>query len=400
MFKYLRNGIIILLAMFILESYGGAFFNSRMASAATSEEDLQNSIDKAAKKAQETQKQIDASQNVLQKTQVEISTTQQLINKTETDISRKEAEIKSLGNRIELNKKILSEYIKELYVDGVEDPFMQIALSGQGLNELAEQSDQLLSVKDKIIKILQEIDDSKNKVEQVKSELEDKKDEHEKILTVHKSEQVEIKEDIQQAEATLAELNAKINKLKGELSSLLGSNVSFDNVMEAADFASKATGVRKDFILGMLVVESGLGKFTGGCTADKSNMSKYRLGIFKDICSELKYDWKKKKVSCPPSSYKGTGGAMGVAQFMPDTWLGYKSIVSSLTGHKPPDPWNLTDGVVAMAKKLANGGASSKTKSGECKAAKLYLSGTTSSKYDWYCTRVAYWSKNYEDKLN
>ena len=127
-------------------------------------------------------------------------------------------------------------------------------------------------------------------------------------------------------------------------------------------------------------------------------MSSYRLGIFKDICEELDYKWKTRKVSCPPSGYKGTGGAMGVAQFMSDTWLGYKKSIASLTGHNPPDPWNLTDGVVAMALKLAKGGATKK--SGECNAAKLYLSGTTSSKYNWYCTKVLYWADNYESKLN
>jgi hypothetical protein len=89
---------------------------------------------------------------------------------------------------------------------------------------------------------------------------------------------------------------------------------------------------------------------------------------------------------------------MGVAQFMSDTWAGYKSQITSLTGSNPPDPWDLTDGVVAMAIKLARGGATSK--SGECNAAKLYLSGTTSKTYNWYCDKVSYWSKNYEDKLN
>ena len=88
---------------------------------------------------------------------------------------------------------------------------------------------------------------------------------------------------------------------------------------------------------------------------------------------------------------------MGVAQFMSDTWVGYKSSISSKTGHNPPDPWNLTDGVMAMGLKLARGGASSKK--GECNAAKLYLSGTTNSKYNWYCEKVLYWADNYEAKL-
>jgi len=45
---------------------------------------------------------------------------------------------------------------------------------------------------------------------------------------------------------------------------------------------------------------------------------------------------------------------------LPDTWLGYKSQIAAKTGHNPPDPWNLTDGVVGMAIKLAKGGATKK----------------------------------------
>jgi len=92
---------------------------------------------------------------------------------------------------------------------------------------------------------------------------------------------------------------------------------------------------------------------------------------------------------------------MGVAQFMPDTWKSYESSIASVTGHNPPDPWNLTDGVTAMALKLAKvSGVTSHEKSAEKDAAKLYLSGTTSSKYDWYGERVLYWADNYEKLLD
>lgn len=71
------------------------------------------------------------------------------------------------------------------------------------------------------------------------------------------------------------------------------------------------------------------------------NTFQTRRATFKNICDALDYNYKKQKVSCNPSGYAGTGGAMGVAQFMPDTWNGYKSQVASKTGHNPPDPWTL-----------------------------------------------------------
>ena len=70
---------------------------------------------------------------------------------------------------------------------------------------------------------------------------------------------------------------------------------------------------------------------------------------------------------------------MGIAQFMPTTWLGYKSQIASITGHNPPDPWNVVDGVVGMAIKLAAAGATSK--SGELVASKRYYCGSPNSPY-------------------
>jgi len=364
--------------------------------AAEDAEDIQDKIDKYQDKAEEAQKQLENSQTQLGKTQAQIGVTKNLIDKTETEMSRKEAEISNLEQRIELNKTILKSYIREAYFLD-EEPLTEFLASDKNMSDMSENFDQMIGIKEKILSTLDDINQSKNDLEKAKEELDNKKEDHERLLSLQQGQKIAIAGDIKETQATLSELNAKINKLKGELSSLLGSSVSFKNIMDAAEFASKETGVRKDFLLGMLVVESGLGKYTGGCTAEKSNMSKSRLDIFKSICKDLGYDWKKKKVSCPPSSYKGTGGAMGVAQFMSDTWMGYKSSIASKTGHNPPDPWSLTDGVTAMALKLARGGATSK--SGECNAAKLYLSGSTSKTYNWYCDRVSYWSKNYEQKL-
>jgi membrane-bound lytic murein transglycosylase B len=137
----------------------------------------------------------------------------------------------------------------------------------------------------------------------------------------------------------------------------LGKSYDTGEIKDAIKFASKQTGVRKGFLFGMLSIESGLATNVGNCNYKESRMNDTRKKYFKEICDELDYDYKKQKVSCPPSSYSGTGGAMGAAQFMSDTWMGYKSKITAATGHKPPDPWNLVDGVMAMALKLENDGA-------------------------------------------
>jgi len=181
-------------------------------------------------------------------------------------------------------------------------------------------------------------------------------------------------------------------------------------IEEAAEFASDVTGVRKDFIMGMLVVESDLGRNPGKCTYkeveegaedahENGQLSsrawdtfKERRETIKGLAEELGYDYEKLRVSCnPEGEYYGTGGAMGIPQFMPDTWLEYKDRISEVVGKENPDPWNVKDGVVAMALKLSDVyGVTEHDRYAERNAAKVYLSGTTSWAYDWYANQTQY----------
>jgi len=87
---------------------------------------------------------------------------------------------------------------------------------------------------------------------------------------------------------------------------------------------------------------------------------------------------------------------MGVAQFMPDTWVAYKAEVSAATGHRPPSPWNLTDGVMAMAIKLDRvPGVDDGNRSAWKRAAAAYL-GTS---YAPYINGILYWADNYKKLL-
>lgn len=190
-------------------------------------------------------------------------------------------------------------------------------------------------------------------------------------------------------------------------------------IEKAVEFASTATGVRKEFLMGMLVVESNLGQNTGQCSyaqvekdAQRAHASgrlsarawktfTKRKETLENIANELGYDHEKLKVSCNPAGYAGTGGAMGIPQFMPDTWLEYKERIASVVKKENPDPWDVTDGVVAMALKLSDvNGVTEHNYSAERNAAKMYLSGNTSWKYDWYANQIMYWSRNYHSLMS
>jgi peptidoglycan hydrolase CwlO-like protein len=313
-----------------------------------------------------------AAQNVIVATKARIAV-------ATNDIDRKQGEIDLIQNRIDENKIILTGLIRQIQSDSGDSLFSTV-LSGDDVTQELTNPDAYQSVGERMNAVLADIHSSQDQAIQAKSDLEALKKAHEVTLGSKLQEKQALAADQQSTQAdladqvaTVAELQKKLQKLQSDLSSLLGMVVSTDDVKKAAGIAADATGVRKSFILAELTQESGLGRYTGGCTYKNTRVKPADATVFKQIMKELGYDINSRKISCAGSV--GYGGAMGIAQFMPTTWLGYKSYISGATGHNPPDPWSVIDGVMGMAKKLANGGATSKK--GEYNASMLYYCGTT-----------------------
>lgn len=350
-------------------------------------------------KAKDVQKQVVIS-NQISQINSNINVLEGKLSESEQELSRLELEIKRQEEEIAESKRKIASILRSVNQADLE---ARLAFLGKE-NSLAEY---FIAV-DTLGQLEGELQEYMEKVRQEKSQLEGKKKEEEDVIVIHNDQKgtleserakknvvlSQTQSEIDKHNATIGEIQSKLNKVQRELSALLGEGYDAEDIEDAVKYASKKTGVRKDFLMGMLVVESDLGRYTGGCDYKESRMSSYRKKLFKEICEELDYNYKKMKVSCPPSGYVGTGGAMGVAQFMSDTWMGYKDIVASRTGHDPPDPWDLTDGVMAMASKLANDGATKK--SGECRAAMRYLGGS----HQWYCDKVKYWADHYEKLID
>lgn len=210
----------------------------------------------------------------------------------------------------------------------------------------------------------------------------------------------------------------EVKKEKKETKKAPDALPDLKEIEKQAEFASRVTGVRKDFLMGMLVVESDLGRNTGQCTykevaegaesarqrgmlGDRAwNTFQERKRTIQGIAEDLGYEYETLKVSCNPSYYAGTGGAMGIPQFMPDTWLEYHDRLAAVTGKKHPDPWDTRDGVLAMALKVADvSGVTAHNVWAERAASKMYLSGTTSWQYDWYANEIQYWARNYKNLI-
>ncbi len=416
---------IILTSLFAVGalSFLFVFLPAPASHADDSADDLQDDIAKYEKKYQEASQKLGAIQNSynqisanLSSTQATIARVQNLLNQTTQTIAQKEAEIANLDNQLTLQKKVLSTLIQELYLTDAT-PFAEVILTKEDVASLFQNKDGLLSTQEKISAIIEEINDTKSKLGDEKSSLEDAKKDHEDLLVIENkqkqtlvSQKLDVQDDLEAQQATVSELQSKLNEMRNDLNKLLGRSYDAKSIKDAIEFASDRTGVREGFLFGMLSVESRLGASVGGCDYKQSRMSAYRLTIFKEIASDLDYDYKKLKVSCPPRNYAGTGGAMGAAQFMSDTWKGYKSIIASRTGHKTPDPWNLTDGVMAMASKLANDGGAksgSTTITSPCTGKKISVKWevVASMKYlGWSCYGLNNYSKtvqslsgNYKD---
>ncbi|MCX6761419.1 MAG: lytic murein transglycosylase [Candidatus Moranbacteria bacterium] len=409
--KTIKNLALIVFAVWLVvfdfNSFGDRVFADDLSK-------TQDALSNTQKKIDNTTNQLNTSKVLLQKNVVQVNTTKAAIQNTEGEIARKESELTDLNERLKLNKMLLEGYIREAYFRD-QDPLAELILTGKSFDNITENFDQLLSVEDKLILTMGEINKETDDIEGVKNDLNDKKAKHEKLLQQQKIEQGGIVSDISDATATLAELQKKFAELQGDLNKLLGSNYNAKDIQDAVKYASDKTNVPVGFLVGVLKMETNLGANVGGCTygeVESGAQASYKSGklgknawatfqarrnTFQGICKELGINYQKQKVSCNPRGYAGTGGAMGVAQFMPDTWNAYKSQVSSYTGHRPPSPWNLTDGVTAMALKLSRVPGVTAGKTSAYKTAACAYLGTC---YKPYIDGILYWASNYKTLLN
>mgnify|MGYP003587991309 CR=1 FL=1 len=405
---------------------GVAFVPVASTRAAEDAGDIQDDIKKtekqleAAKKKEAILKQ-DLSQitGSLVVTKQVIAKTSSLLSDTETTIGKKEAEIEAVESEIRFQRHLLQELLRSLYENG-NTPLAEIVFDHESMRLALAEGENILTVQEKISTIADELEVARETVSGEKSVLEEAKIEHERLLRL-KSEQEkslvaaknETQSDLADQQKIIDRLHKELSELQGDLSKLTGKSYDAKDIRDAVEFASGKTGVPEGVLYGFLKMETNLGANTGQCTYDeveKGALAQYkallkknkkwqasidllrkRKGIFSDIVKDLGYS-KDKKVSCNPRSYIGQGGAMGIPQFMADVWVGYESEIRARTGHKTPDPWNLTDGVMAMALKLKKAGATSGSSSVIRSASIRYL-GTFSP---GYYNGIVYWSKNYK----
>lgn len=190
-----------------------------------------------------------------------------------------------------------------------------------------------------------------------------------------------------------------------------GTQITFGKAVEIAQMVSTQTGIRPAFLLAILTQESNLGKNVGTCNrvGDPPNKSWKVVmkpdrdqGPFAQITSALSLNADTTPVSCPMHDKRGKqigwGGAMGPAQFIPSTWMGYAGKIQAITG-TTPNPWDIRDAFLASAIKLTYDGGTG-SRDNEWKAAMKYFSGSTNVRFRFYGDNVLATAAKYQADID
>ncbi len=350
----------------------------------------------------------------IEKIELQLEETRLRIASLSGEISAKEKEIGEIKKEISAKEQMLAQFLQELYENG-QASTIEIILGNEKFTDYFSLIEGLETYEDKTREAYDQLVFLRTGLESERKFLIEGREEQYELQMIQQDQErsLEYRRNFKNSllSQTVGEkelLAKKTDKLRAELSMLqsLGEPINLKEAVEAAKFASKLTDVAPEFLLGMLRIESGLGTNVGGGRY-KKDMNPGQWDAFKKICKELKLDPDDTPVSrriCYNKNSSdgcgGWGGAMGPAQFMPSTWMGYKEKVEKLAGRKTANPWDLEDSLVAMGLKLAavDGVAKGKRKAW-AKAAGIYLAGANWENYSWYSDKALFYADEYKKIL-
>ncbi len=368
---------------------------------------VEANIAKTKEEKKTRENQIKFLKSKIQQLELQIKQTNLQIKELTLQIEDTENAILETSLRIENMQKKLSQILRTIYEED-QKPLIQILLTEKTIAGFFDNLAALEALNKKQKEILAEVKSLKAFLEEEKENLESQKSDLEKLLSIRTLQKQENEFAKKEQEKLLAMTEAQYQqylKQKKELEqraaevmariaqlTLPGLTVPRDRkeLYQLANWAGNLTGVRPALILGLIEVESALGTNVGQCNCAgqpicrhpelsyKKVMPTSQWAAFEQITKELGLNPDTTPVSCYVGGGKvQMGGAMGPAQFMPNTWLRYKGRIENLTGIKPANPWRASDAFLGAALYLADFGASSKKLEDERGAVTAYLCGTT-----------------------
>lgn len=364
--------------------------------------------------AQSLEREISLFDNQIQKFELEIKRIKLIVGSIEAEIGEIELRIREFGLQTENERVILGELIREIYKYD-QTTFLEIILTKEKLSDFFSEIQSLESLQLGIQKSLTQIRTLKEESRARTEELEDQKNEMIGLRVIQETQKYSIEKSKKERQKLLDETRGQeylyqrlvkgkqmdVNTIRSQLYILqgMGGSLSFENALALAEFASSVTGVRPAFLLAVLSKESGWGANVGTGTW-QTDMKPNQHSAYLSICERLGFNPDMMPVS--KRAWYGWGGAMGPAQFLPLTWLAYESRIAAITGHNPPNPWDIEDAFVAAALYLTNAGATAQTYNAEHKAYMVYLAGGNWWKrYLWiYGDRVMDLAATIQEQIN
>lgn len=330
------------------------------------------------------------------------------------EIETREAEVARLQRLKEKRREDLGHAIQS-YAEADSSSLLEILLEGATLAEGVDRVETISQLEggialevDALGALAQTIEERVNYLaekreeehqlrrvqELARQELERNRQREKHILQQTRGEEKRYRELLTKSQATADAIRQQIYVLEG-----VGVSLKFEDALRLAEYVSSLTGIRPAFLLAVLKKESRWGEKQG--TGNwRQDMHTRDHDAFLVITRELGVNPDTMPVSKKP--WYGWGGAMGPAQFLPNTWLIYKAEVARLTGHNPPNPWNITDAFVAAGVKLSKAGASSKAPDQEWRAAMIYFAGSNwqNKSYAFYGDSVMEFAEILQEQIN
>ena len=327
------------------------------------------------------------------------------INKTENQVQETEAQITNTtedlfgalravekSERLSSLELLVSKPNFSSFISDIYDLYFLQSSVKRRVTSLKEMKIKLEEVQDRLGEELKERQELKALEEVEKIRAASKRQAQNEVLTKVKKEESKIINKIKVAEVDLG-------RVKEQITYLVRAGVSVEDAIRYGQLAAIRLGVRPAFLIALLDIESRLGLNVGKGTW-KKDMHPRDHDAFLAITDRLNLNPDLTPVSKKPNY--GWGGAMGPAQFLPNTWLAYEAEVARFTGRNPPSPWNIEDAFTAAAIKLARQGANSKTRAGETAAAKAYIGGSSKCSKaicNYYAKAVLNKAEELEDEL-
>ncbi len=377
---------------------------------------IEGDISKTEKEKKTLQNEVYLLRRRVQSLNIQIQQSNTMIQDLGLQIDDTQGSIEYTSLKTEKSKERLSAILRKIYQEDKKS-LIEIFLAEEDLSNFFKDLMALQTLNEKSHELLINIKKLKVSLEGQKESLDEEKLDLERIVKIRilqrqESSQLKVEqesylklteEQYQKQLKEKQETEKKASAIRARIFELIGVSKAptFGEAYEIAKYVSSVTGVRPALVLAVLTQESNIGKNVGQCylkntqtgegiritnnKVEPRTMKPTRdVPYFLEICQKLGRDPFNTPVSCPMSI--GWGGAMGPAQFIPDTWgnpkYGYGAKVKEVTG-KEADPWDIRDAFLASGLYLRDLGASTD----EFKAVMRYFSGYRWSKWEEFYGR-------------